>query len=136
MSRAVVIAALLVTSSPGALWAQDPEEARASGLILTVEAGVGEGVVRDARVARAAALFVADGAPVTPFAAAGPFRCVMRGSLEVGFRDRYRFSYEGHGALTLRIDGAVVEFGERLRLRRGGHDIELRYASPPAGATL
>lgn len=106
------------------------------GLLLTVEQTRDGAVHGDARVDRLVALFVPEGTPVTPFMEPGPFRATWRGRLEIRFRDRYRFDFEGTGTLALSIDDKPVELGQPLRLSRGEHAIEVRYGSPATGAAV
>lgn len=87
----------------------------------------------DARVARLAAVHVPDGKPPTPFLAPGPFTATFRGWLEVARRDRYTFTVAGTGSAEVLVAGKAVELGSAKRLKKGRHELEVRYLSPPSG---
>ncbi|QOV89033.1 cytochrome c [Humisphaera borealis] len=97
----------------------------------------------DTRVSRMLALFVADGAPPTPFLRAGRFSAVFEGDVNMRLRDTYTFSAEGRGKVTVSIGEKVVltaegdDFkkaaGEPVRLSKGKNKITVKYESPAAG---
>jgi hypothetical protein len=117
-------------------------EAPESGLAV-VFARPGDEAQADARVARLLALSVRPGEAVSQGLPAGPFLATFSGALEVDLRDRYRFAFEGTGALTLEIEGKPVLVadlaapgrveGDRVRLNKGQNGIVARYRSPVDG---
>ncbi len=97
----------------------------------------------DSRLDRFPALSVPAGEPVTPFLTAGAFDAAWKGKLVVPSRQRVAFSFDGEGAVRLKIAGEEVlaregalagEATKVIRLNAGEHDIEVTYKSKPDGS--
>ena len=116
----------------------------APGLCLTLRGTSPEGdPVVDARTVRTVALYVPRGErPSSKLAADTPFEAEWRGRFSLAQRDRYTFRADGEGTVAFSIDGDEVLggqlisgsaplVGEALRLRKGEHEIVVRYSSLP-----
>lgn len=97
----------------------------------------------DTRKDRFPALSIAKGEPATPFLSAGPFEVVWKGKLKLDKRQRLAFSFEGEGAVSLKIAGNEMlaregnlagEPSETKRLNPGEHEFELAYKSRADGS--
>ncbi len=111
----------------------------AQGLIQTITR-LDEPAQSDIRHARLAALYVPDGAPLTPFLDAGRCRVLWSGYLKMDLNDHRVFEPEGVGTLRLRInDQPVLDVPEGkldghatapVALRSGLNRFEMTYLSP------
>jgi cytochrome c2 len=112
------------------------------GLLLSVEPLAGAGAPEECWT-RMLALRVPAGTPFASSFAPGPFRAAFRGELDVEVRDRFTFTFEGHGEIALRIADKVALHGHArpgaplssapLRLSKGKNRIEAVYTSPALG---
>lgn len=115
-----------------------------SGLELVLRSNGGDAT--DARVARLAALYVAEGEPPSPFLDPGSFEATFRGAIEIDLNDSFRFTVRGTGGVRLSIGGQVVlerdtlpaagapaSTNSQVRLNKGLNPVELVYRSPDRG---
>lgn len=111
------------------------------GLVLRFTVEHDGRVLSDEREARMVALTLAEGERPTPFLPAGPLTAEWHGELHLEQRDRYAFTFVGHGRFSLAIDGQVVLQGvsvdgaplshEARRLKKGAHTLVASYAPLP-----
>ena len=143
--RASFLILLLVTSS--AFTIQTPEASTDSpGVILTVETlapSSSKLPYPDARLARNIAIYIPQNTPPSDFTPPGPFRATFKGDLNLRLRSYLRFSAEGHGKLTLSLNGAVVleasgddlskTTSNEVRAQQRQKHARGRIRKPPAG---
>jgi hypothetical protein len=127
---------VLVFASASRTGANEP------GLALRIEPLDKQGA-SDTRHARLVALHVPAGAAASPFVEPGRFRAIWEGGLNAKIRERYTFTAEGRGRLTVVIDNKPVfeasgndlskTPGEQVRLTKGANKLLVSYESPEAG---
>ncbi|MDE2852490.1 MAG: PA14 domain-containing protein [Acidobacteriota bacterium] len=146
--RGLATLPLLAAAGAGPVAGQPTETVAAdferSGLELVLRSNGGDAT--DARVARLAALYVAEGEPPSPFLDPGSFEATFRGAIELDLNDSFHFAVRGHGGVRLSIGGQVVlehdalpgggtpaATADEVRLSKGPNPIELVYSSPARG---
>ncbi len=121
-----------------------PRKGLANGLVLSMKSRTGRNPQSlDARVSRLAALSVAPGQTLSPRIKPGPFVAGFHGLLDVELTDRYTFTAELSGTVSVRINGTTVlessgsdrQAATPVDLKSGLNTLEISYSAPAKGSS-